>query len=164
MSKDFFQKIEDRISKIEFKNRIYLSKHKFLYSLLAATGVVLYWRGIWHTADFLQSLGGIFWLIFSPIGSLILGIVILVFIGLLVQEFIGSEVIISGLKKEKADIDKTEKELKKEEEEIQKERELLEEIYDKIENIEEKLENIENAENIEIENAEENNFDNLAKR
>jgi hypothetical protein len=139
-NKSFFQKIEESISKTELKNRAYLSKHKFLYALLGGAGVVLYWRGIWHTADILESEGGLLLkIIFSPVGSILLGILLLSSIGLLVQEFIGADVIISGLKKEKQEIDKTEEELKKEEEAENKERELIKEIDEHLHHLEREI-------------------------
>lgn len=137
--KDFFSKLEEDISKIELKNRSFLSKHKFWYAILGGAGIVLYWRGVWHSADLLEVSGGIFSFIFSPVGSIILGILILSSVGLLVQGFIGSEVIISGLKKEKQAIDKTEEELKKDEEKREKETELIKEIDEHLHHLEKEI-------------------------
>ena len=55
------------------------------------------------------------------------------------QEFIGADVIISGLKKEKQEIDKTEEELKKEEEAENKERELIKEIDEHLHHLEREI-------------------------
>ncbi len=134
----FFNKIEKKITKIQLKNRNFLAKHKFFYSLLGATGVVLYWRGVWHMADILENRGGFLEIFFSPIGSLILGILILSFGGILVQELIGTDTIISGLKKQKRDIDKTIDELSKEEEIRKKEKNLIVEIDNHLHKIEKK--------------------------
>ena len=86
------------------------------------------WRGVWHLSDYLESgTNNIFLrVIFSPLGSLFLGIILLFTIGLLVQQFIGTDVIISDLKKEKRDIDKTEEELLKDELEEKKNEKLHE--------------------------------------
>ena len=140
-NKSFFQKLEDHISRSELRNRAYLSKHRFLYALLGGAGVVLYWRGVWHTADILESVGGILGVIFSPVGSIVLGILLLTSIGLLVQEFIGTDVIISGLKKEKQEIDKTAEELAKEEEKDKKEENLIKEIDDHLHHLEKEINN-----------------------
>ena len=78
-------------------------------------------------------------IIFSPIGSIILGSVILLLIGVLVQAFIGSDIIISGLKKEKKDIDKTEKELLEEVKNEKIEEELIREIDAHLHEIEKKI-------------------------
>lgn len=51
-----------------------LAKHKLLFSLLATVGVVLVWRGIWHTVDSLP-------IISAAIISLLAGIAILWLIG-----------------------------------------------------------------------------------
>jgi hypothetical protein len=89
----------------------WLSEHPLLYSLYGGIGVVLFWRGVWHgmdaiaehyfvlpeahtTVDFIVSAwdAGI---------SFVIGSIILLSCGLLVSEFIGKEIIISGLRGEK---------------------------------------------------------------
>ena len=40
----FFDKLEDKI-------RGRLSHHPIFYALVGGIGVVLFWRGVWHTAD-----------------------------------------------------------------------------------------------------------------
>jgi hypothetical protein len=99
MKKNFLQKIYNYFSNFEFNNRSFLSRHRLLYALIGGAGVVLYWRGIWHTGDLLENSGGIWSTIFSPVGSILIGVVTLLSIGLLVQSFIGQDIIISGLKK-----------------------------------------------------------------
>ena len=42
----FFDKLED-------KTRGTLSHYPFLYAFLGGIGVVLFWRGVWHTNDFI---------------------------------------------------------------------------------------------------------------
>ncbi len=122
---------------IEIKNRIFLSRHKFIYALIGGAGVILYWRGVWLTADIFyraginnsdQLWGWLLSVIFSGPGSVFVGALILSLTGLLVQEFIGNDIIISGLKKEKKIIDKTEDEIIEELKEEQKNKQLLQEI------------------------------------
>ncbi|MEI6810824.1 MAG: hypothetical protein WCK60_02090 [Candidatus Nomurabacteria bacterium] len=96
----FFDKLEDNIRGV-------LVKHLFIYTFLGGTGVVLFWRGVWHMADVLERLNGFPRVLFSPLGSTLLGIVILLSTGLFVSVFIGESVILSGLKREKRVIDKT---------------------------------------------------------
>lgn len=139
MSKDFLKNISKKINSVEFKNRTFLSRHKVLYALLGGAGVVLYWRGIWSFSDYLESKSLFFKIVFSPIGSTLLGIALLLSIGLLVQEFIGADVIISGLKKEKRDIDKTEKELLREVEKELIEEKLIKEIDKHLHHIEKEI-------------------------
>ncbi len=138
---DYFKNLDKKITNAEFKNRTFLSRHKILYALLAGAGVVFYWRGVWHLSDYLESgTNNVFLrVIFSPLGSLLLGIILLFAIGLLVQEFIGADVIISDLKKEKRDIDKTEEELLKEEKNERAEEKLIEEIDEHLHDIEKRL-------------------------
>lgn len=140
--KNIFKKFEDKVLKIQLKNRAFLSRHKFIYSLLGATGVVLYWRGVWHTVDILESWGGWYSFIFSSVGSLVLGVLILSFGGILVQELIGTDTIVSGLKKQKRDIDKTVEELIKEEATHKQEKELIKEMDLHLHKIDKRLKKI----------------------
>lgn len=105
---NFFDKFEDGI-------RGHLSRHPILYTLIGSVAIVLFWRGVWHTADILMSRGGVWgWLLYEPT-SLIIMLVILLATGLFVSYFIGDTILISGLKGEKKVTDKTEKEVKEEE-------------------------------------------------
>ena len=108
-----FDKMEDHI-------RARLARHPFIYTFIGGTGVVLFWRGTWHTADILQHssiLGGV---IFSPIGSIILGVTILLSTGLFVSIFIGDSIIMSGIKHDKKIIEKTIEDVDAEKTDIEK--------------------------------------------
>lgn len=94
----FFDKFEDRV-------RIHLSHRPVVYALVGAVGVILLWKGVWETAELIPGLHGI--------GSIAAGIAILLASGLLVSFFIGDSIIISGFKKEKKLVDKTEAEILK---------------------------------------------------
>ena len=110
----FFDKLEDGV-------RGSLSRVPILYAFIAGVGMVLFWRGVWHTAD-------IFSLVFSdPSGayypltssqildgpvSILVSIVLLLLTGLFVSTFIGNEIIISGLRGEKKIAEKTEGEVR----------------------------------------------------
>ena len=111
-------------SKLEYKVRTKLSHYPIVYAIIGSFGVVIFWRGIWHTMDFISGI------IFSSqqstsIGldnlsgwdgplSILIGGVLLLATGLFVSSFIGNEIIISGLRGEKKLSDKTEEEVKKE--------------------------------------------------
>lgn len=95
-----FDKMEDHI-------RATLSRHPFMYTFIGGTSIVLFWRGIWHTADVLQQTSVIGGYIFSPIGCIILAVVILLSTGLFVSVFIGDSIIMSGIKHDKKIIEKT---------------------------------------------------------
>ncbi|HEY9586226.1 MAG TPA: hypothetical protein VJJ27_01110 [Candidatus Paceibacterota bacterium] len=100
----FFDKLEDKI-------RGHLSKWPLVYALVGGVGIVLFWRGVWHTADLFPFLTG-------PV-STILGAIILLITGAFVSAFIGSRLILTGLKGEKKMADKTLEELEVEEGKIQ---------------------------------------------
>lgn len=92
----FFDKLEDYV-------RSTLSHYPILYALIGAVGIVLVWKGVWETAETIPGL-------FGP-ASILLGVIILLSSGLLVSFFIGDSIIISGFKKEKKLVEKSEKEL-----------------------------------------------------
>ena len=95
----FFDKLEDRI-------RGFLSHYPLVYALVAGVGIVSFWRGVWETSDLL----GI-----PPEFSLLGGVLILMVLGILVTEFLGNRIIISGLRGEKKLEEKTLKEIEDEE-------------------------------------------------
>jgi uncharacterized membrane protein len=111
---NFFDKFEDRV-------RGHLSRFPILYTFIGGIAIVLFWRGVWHTADILQAQGGILgWLFYEPINMLIV-IVILLATGLFVSYFIGDTILLSGLKGEKKTTERTEREIKEEEKQIEEE-------------------------------------------
>lgn len=135
----FFDKLEDKI-------RGKLSRYPILYAFIGGVGVVVFWRGVWHTVDFITEvifsyqlngsvdLGLLPWWD-GPL-SLIFGSVLLLSTGLFVFDFIGSQAIITGLKGEKRLEEKTE-------EEIIVEAGMIKEIGNEIKEISHRLENIE---------------------
>lgn len=103
----FFDKLEDKI-------RVRLSRRAVLYALIGGVSTVLFWRGVWMTADKIENSGGLMGILFSGPVSLVASIVFLLATGLFVSVFIGEKIIISGLKKEKKIFDKTEQEIREE--------------------------------------------------
>jgi uncharacterized protein YneF (UPF0154 family) len=93
------------LDEVEDKARIKLVHHPLVYAFIGSVGIVSIWRGIWHISD---DWGVSSW------GSLIFGILITVLTGLFVSFFIGENIIISGLNKEKRIDEKTEEEIHKE--------------------------------------------------
>ena len=47
----FFDKLEDHI-------RAVLSRHNILYAFIGGVAIVLFWRGVWMTADMIPFLTG----------------------------------------------------------------------------------------------------------
>lgn len=131
----FFDKLED-------KTRALLSRRPIPYAFVAGVGIVLFWRGVWHTADYFSHYI-FFWnsdslsqLAAPSLGdgllSLALGALFLLPSGLFVSSFIGNEIIISGLRGERKLTEKTEAE-------VRTETGAIAEIYDEIKKISEKL-------------------------
>ncbi len=100
----FFDRFEDAI-------RSRLSKTPVLYGIIGGTGLVLFWRGVWHITDWLtRNMHPLD----SGILSIVIGIIVLLATGLFVSFFIGDSILISGLRHEKKIIEKTEDELSRE--------------------------------------------------
>ena len=118
---NIFHKIYDFFDRLEDKIRAKLTHFPLIYALIGSIGIVLIWRGIWHIADDWGMPGWV---------SLVLGILLTMLTGLFVSFFIGENILISGLNKEKRIDEKTE-------EEIHKERTVLVEMEKEIKKIEE---------------------------
>ena len=118
---NWFDRFEDKIRSI-------LSHYPIVYALIGGIGIVSFWRGVWETSDLL----GV-----KPMESLIGGILIMLAIGILVTEFLGNRIIISGLRGEKKLEEKTLKEI--EDEEM-----FLANLKKKIDNIEKTLTELNN--------------------
>lgn len=130
---NFFDKLEDKI-------RGHLSRFPILYTLIGGTAIVLFWRGVWHTADILEEQGGwLGWLFYEPT-NLVIVVVILLATGLFVSYFIGDTILISGLKKEKKATEKTEREIQEEEVEIKELRTTIKEMKKEVDEIKEAVE------------------------
>lgn len=113
----FFDKFEDRV-------RARLSRTPILYALVGGVGVVLFWKGVWESAEYLP------WL-FGP-GSVVLGVLIMLATGLLVSFFIGENILISGFKREKKLAEKTESEVRSEADMLRDVEHRLDRIEDEI--------------------------------
>ncbi len=92
----FFDRLEDNI-------RASLARMPILYALIGGVGIVLFWKGVWETAELFPALHG-------PL-SIVLGVLILLPTGLLVSFFIGDTIILSGFKREKKLVEKSEQDI-----------------------------------------------------
>lgn len=124
-----------------------MSHWPIIYGFFGGVGVVLFWRGVWYTADvvyslvaptpekqFLMSTSQIW---DGPI-SIVAGAILLLMSGLFVSNFIGNEIIISGLRGEKKLTEKTEVEVRTETGAIAEIKEKLDEISARLEELEKK--------------------------
>ena len=94
----FFDKLEDLV-------RSNLSHSPIVYALVGAVGIILLWKGVWEVAEMIPGLYGL--------GSIIMGVIILLVSGLLVSFFIGDSIILSGFRKEKKLVEKSEADILK---------------------------------------------------
>jgi hypothetical protein len=117
-----FKKIYHLGDKLEDKVRGKLSHYPIIYAFVGGAGIIIFWRGIWHSIDFLvqfynrgyliAELNNYFWWD-GPL-SVLIGGTLLLMVGLFVSSFIGNEIIISGLKGEKKMVEKAEQEIEEE--------------------------------------------------
>lgn len=101
-----FDHLEDMV-------RGHLSRYPIIYALIGGIGIVLFWRGVWHTADTLPVINNS-WV------SLIAGSGILLITGIFVSAFVGSRLILTGIRGEKKMTEKTKEEIEAEDSEIHK--------------------------------------------
>lgn len=118
---NIFKSLYNLGDKIEDKVRGKLSHYPIIYAFIGGAGVIIFWRGIWHTMDFLMgvlvkgdivsttTLSELPWWD-GPL-SIFIGATLLLMTGLFVGSFIGTEIVISGLKGEKKITEKTEDEV-----------------------------------------------------
>ncbi|MEK7609939.1 MAG: hypothetical protein AAB470_02370 [Patescibacteria group bacterium] len=130
---NFFDKFEDRV-------RMHLSRYPILYTIIGGAAIVLFWRGVWHTADILQAKGGILGFIFYEPTNLLIVLAVLLATGLFVSYFIGDTILISGMKGEKKVTDKTEKEVQEETQELKEIRTTIKEMKKEVDVIKEVVE------------------------
>ena len=130
-----FKNIFNYFDKLEDRTRGKLSRFPIIYTLIGAIAIVLFWRGVWHTADILESRGGFLGLILYEPVSILIVIIILLITGLFVSNFIGDAIIVSGLKQQKKINEKTEKEVEDSEITLNKIQESIKDIKDEVDEI-----------------------------
>ena len=137
----FFDRLEDRV-------RGWMSHRQIFYGLVGGVGIVLFWRGVWHIADyfslvFMTRESGSATIdmaaLWDGLLSFGIGSVLLLLTGLFVSSFIGNEIIISGLKGEKKVAEKTEEEVETETTLVKDLRKEVREIKDRLGRIEKKI-------------------------
>ncbi len=119
----FFDKLEDRV-------RMSLSRMPIVYTLIGGVAIVLFWKGVWETAEWFPFLYGPY--------AIIISVVILLLIGLFVSFFIGDQILISGLKGEKKLVEKTEDEIRHETSHLDRIHKELKELRKIVEEIQKK--------------------------
>ena len=139
---NIFHRLEDRI-------RVFLSHRPKLYALIVGIGVVLFWRGVWHTADLTHMIWNHYqnnltidltahpW--WDGPWSFVVGAVMLYFTGAFTSSFIGNELILSGLRGEKKLNQKEQLEIESEAHTIAEMKGTLKEVTMKLDQLEEKI-------------------------
>lgn len=131
----------------EFESRVrgWFSHRPVLYALVGGVGVVLFWRGVWHSADAVSAIVHDWSGQSTPIDwyalgdgflSLLVGFSLLASTGLFISDFIGAEVIESDLEGE-------EKLTKKAEKEVESEEDIVNKIHHEVHGLSKRLKKIE---------------------
>jgi len=121
----FFDKVEDQV-------RGHLSRYPILYTFIGGTAIVLFWRGVWITADQVAlAIPPEYAWLDGPF-SVASSVFVLLITGLFVSFFVTDRIILSGLKQEKKLVEKAESELREE-------KDLMTDIAHKMDHIEEGL-------------------------
>lgn len=136
MSHNIFHTVDSFFDRLEDRMRAILARVPIIYAFLGGVGIVLFWRGVWHFADKLEALGGWWGIIFSPEGSTVVSVIILLLIGLFVSFFVGDVIILSGVKNEKKLVERTRAEIATEITEIEQIEKKLEIIEAEIKHLE----------------------------
>ncbi len=102
----YFDKLEDRI-------RGRLAKYPIIYTLIGGVAIVLFWRGVWITADQIALFFPPEYLWLDGILSVGVSVLILLITGLFVSFFVTDKIIISGLRQEKKLVEKTQEEVER---------------------------------------------------
>lgn len=128
------------LGRFEEKMRRHLTGHPVIFTLVGGVATVLFWRGVWHTADSLSARGGwLGWLFYEPV-SLVLALLVLLATGLFVSFFIGDIMLLSGLKQEKRLAAEVKKEVEAEETEVTSLQSAIAELKDEVDGIRDAVE------------------------
>lgn len=148
---NFFDRFEDRV-------RGWLSHYPIWYAIVGGVGIVLFWRGVWLTADYLfetlavlqsatdgtiHSVSIPWW--DGPL-SILISLVILLSTGVFVSNFIGNEIIITGLRGEKKLTEKMKQETRLEVGAIGEIREEMMKVSEQLDAIERSVEKVKRVE------------------
>jgi hypothetical protein len=125
------KRFRKKFDKVEYAIRLKLSNYPILYAFIGGTGIVLFWRGVWHIADDIDLNSGL---------SLVFGTMILLLTGVFVAEFIGNRLIISGLVGEKKITEKEEGVIETEEAQIKNLQSTLARLEKKLDHIDQEVE------------------------
>lgn len=120
-------KVIHTLDRLEDFVRGHLSHYPITYAFISGVGIVLFWRGVWHTADLFGFMTG-------PV-SLIIALIILLMTGLFVSFFVGDTIIIAGIKRQKKVAERTEMEIETEKEELDEMRSLIQKMERDLEEI-----------------------------
>ncbi len=131
-NRDMIRKIVNFFDRFEDHIRGHLSRYPILYTIIGGLAIVLFWRGVWHTADILQAKGGILGFIFYEPVSLLIVTAILLATGLFVSYFIGDAILLSGVKSQKKLAERTDKEIQEEEASLLQIKHAVQEIQEEV--------------------------------
>ena len=135
------------LKRLKNRTQFWFSKRPIIYGFVGGIGVVLFWRGVWHTADALSTYFALIKngnpttdFVFSWDGpvSILIGTMLLLFSGLFVSAFLGSEITISGLRGEKSLSERIESEVHTETGALHEIRAEIRKVRERLEKLDEK--------------------------
>lgn len=123
-ARSMIQKAFALFKRLETRLRTKLSHHPILYTFIGGVAIVLFWKGVWDTADLFPFLEG-------PV-LILISFVVLLITGLFVSFFVGDRMILSNLASE-------ERRARKTEETMETEEVTLEEVKSTLQHIDEEI-------------------------
>lgn len=129
----FFDKLEDKV-------RGHLSSYPIIYTIIGGVAIVLFWRGVWHTADQLEARGGFWGFLFNAPISMVIVVIVLLMTGLFVSYFIGDSILMTGAKSQKKLAEKTSQEVLEEESSLNEIKHVVDSIKEEVDEIKREVE------------------------
>lgn len=124
-ARSMIQKAFALFKRLETRLRTKLSHHPILYTFIGGVAIVLFWKGVWDTADLFP------FFLEGPV-LILISFVVLLITGLFVSFFVGDRMILSNLASE-------ERRARKTEETMETEEVTLEEVKSTLQHIDEEI-------------------------
>ncbi len=128
----YFDRLEDRI-------RSRLAHYPILYTFIGGVAIIVFWRGVWITADQLALLVPERFAFFDGIFSIAISMFVLLFTGLFISFFVADKMVLTRMRHEERLVKKTEIEVEEDTDILHDLRRQMKSIEEEIKKIETKL-------------------------